>query len=134
MTHLRQLPMLQFFSHTHFHSSHCSEVSFLFHFHCWRPFSHSTTVLQKWKNNVIRNCWISARGALKLHPFGISKSRENWDTNAKVVWFYLSSSTYPVIVLPISNLFYCLTIVQFLIQMPSEVSHACWKGASKIAL
>ena len=34
----------------------------------------------------------------------------------------------------ISNLFYCLTIEQFLIQVPSEVGHACRRGASKIAL
>ena len=31
----------------------------------------------KWKNSAIRNCWISARGAIKLHPSSTSaKLRE----------------------------------------------------------
>ena len=32
-------------------------------------------VFQKWKNIAIRNCWISARGAIILHPFGASAER-----------------------------------------------------------
>ena len=30
------------------------------------------TVGKKWKNIAIRNCWISVRGAIKLHPYGTS--------------------------------------------------------------
>ena len=26
----------------------------------------------KWENIAINNCWISARGAIELHPFGTS--------------------------------------------------------------
>ena len=30
------------------------------------------TMCKKWKNSAIRNCCISMRGAIKLHPFGTS--------------------------------------------------------------
>ena len=39
------------------------------------------TGLSKWKNiaitimSALRNCWISVRGAIKLHPFGTSAER-----------------------------------------------------------
>ena len=32
---------------------------------------HCTKVGYKWKNRAIRNCWISARGTVKLHPFAL---------------------------------------------------------------
>ena len=53
--------------------------------------------------------------------------------SAKGVQFYCPSSTYPAIVL-LGTLYYCSTIEQFFIQVPSEVRHTCWSGASKIAL
>ena len=33
---------------------------------------HENTLLLQWKNSAISNCWISARGANKLHPFSTS--------------------------------------------------------------
>ena len=45
------------------------------------------TMGTKCKNSaILRNCWISVRGAIKLHPFGM---------HAKEVQFYCPSSTYP---------------------------------------
>ena len=47
--------------------------------------------------------------------------------------FYCPSSTYPAIVLGIITLFYCLTIEQFFIQVPSEVKR-CIKNCSIVKL
>ena len=70
---------------------------------------------------------MSARGSIKLHPFGTSSG----GTGAKVVKFYFPSSTYQAIVLLVCTLFYYLTIEQFLIHVPSEVRHTCGKGCIK---
>ena len=45
------------------------------------------------KNSAVRNCCISARGAIKLHPFGTSVERSE-ACMPKGVQFYCTSSTY----------------------------------------
>ena len=58
-------------------SSCCVFLSILaiFLFHC----NNKNIVGLKWKNSAIRNCWMSVRGAKKLHTFG---------THAEGVQFY----------------------------------------------
>ena len=68
---------------------------------------------------------MSARGAIKLHPIDTSAEQSEACESAEGMQFYCHSSTYPAIVLLPSTLFCCLTIEQFLIQVPSEVRHSC---------
>ena len=75
----------------------------------------------KWKKSAARNCWISARGTIKLHPFSTSSE---WSDACMLKGCNCI----------IRTIFYGLTIEQFLIQVPSEVKHTCWRGASKIVL
>ena len=83
----------------------------------------STSYIQwakKWKNSTIRNCCINVRGAIKLQPLGTSAKRSKVYGQRGAILLplmYLSSNCI------ISTLFYCLTIEQFLIQVPSEVRH-----------
>ena len=48
------------------------------------------------KNSAIRNCWIIARGAIKLLPISTCAKRSMC---AEEVQFYCPSSTYPAILL-----------------------------------
>ena len=91
----------------------------------------SSVCTENGKNSAIRNCWISVIGAIKLHPFGTytkwSEAHSCWRSAILLPLKHLSSNCI------ISTLFHCLTIEQFLIQVPSEVRHTCSRDASKIA-
>ena len=89
---------------------------------------------KKWENGAISNCCISVRWAIKLHTFGSSAEQMQGThmPNGKGCNFIPPQALIQQFIF--STLFYCLTIEQFFIQVPSEVRHMCWKGASKIPL
>ena len=71
MTHLRQLPMLQFFSHTHFHSWHCSRSFFLGRHYVWRPHDPFLVDLSSFMKSHLPSFFLFASSLLMcffLHP------------------------------------------------------------------
>ena len=73
---------------------------------------------------IIRNCWISARGAIKFHPSLQHKLRGKRGMHAaEGEQFYCPSHTYLAIVL-LALYHICLTMEQLLIQVASEVRQA----------
>ena len=72
--------------------------------------------------NIIRNCWISVRGAIKMHRFSTSTERSKACVPKGCNFIAPQAlNHYPAI----RTLFYCLTIEQFFIQVLSEVRHTC---------
>ena len=85
-----------------------------------------------WNNSAIRNCCISVKGAIKLYNFCTSAEQSEAQVPSEVRHVHQRGA----ILLPfkhfssncfISTLFYCLTIEQFLIQVPSEAG-MCVEG------
>ena len=70
----------------------------------------------------IRNCRKSAREAIQFHPFGTSAERSKAQVT-KGSNFIIPQARIQE--LHILVLFYCLTLEKSLIQVPSEVRHAC---------
>ena len=69
---------------------------------------------------TLRNCWISARGAIKLHPFGTSAGGRVLQRRVAISlpFKHLSSNCI------ISTLFYCLAICRAIFDTSAKRSEA----------
>ena len=84
----------------------------------------------KMGKSAIWNCWVSAREVIKLHPSAHVPSKATHACKRSAILLPLKHLSSNCI---ISTLFYCLTMKQFFIKVPSKVRQAgMMKGSIKI--